>query len=98
MRFEPALALSKTTNPTRIMEIKDIETKLRDIVAENLCIRKDLITPESRFVEDLAADSLDVVEIVIAVEDEFSINTDDDDVEKLTTFQQAVDFIKSKVG
>ena len=80
------------------MEIKDIESKLRTIVAENLFIDADKITPESRFVEDLAADSLDVVEIVIAVEDEFSINTDDDDVEKLATFQQAVDFIKSKVG
>lgn len=80
------------------MDIKDIESKLRTIVAENLFVDAGKVTPESGFAEDLGADSLDCVEIAIAAEDEFGINLDDESLENVTTFQQAVELVKSKVG
>lgn len=79
------------------MEIKDIESKLRTIVAENLYIDAGEIIPEARLSGDLGADSLDCVEMAIAAEDEFGINLDDESLENVTTFQQAVDLVKSKV-
>ena len=66
-----------------------------DIVAEQLGVDKDKITPETSFVNDLGADSLDTVELVMELEEEFDINIPDDAAEKIQTVGQAVEYIES---
>lgn len=65
-----------------------------DIVAEQLGVEKDKITPETSFVNDLGADSLDTVELVMELEEEFDINIPDDAAEKIQTVGQAIEFIE----
>lgn len=73
--------------------------KLQEIIADSMGdIDASEITPETRFVEDLHADSLDVLEIVMAIEDEFDIQIADDAAESIKTVQDAVDQIKKIVG
>ncbi|QDU96000.1 acyl carrier protein [Lignipirellula cremea] len=64
-----------------------------DIVAEQLGVEKEKITPETSFVDDLGADSLDTVELVMELEEEFDINIPDDAAEKIQTVGQAIEFI-----
>ena len=71
--------------------------KIRDLVAEQLGVNKDDIKPESRFKEDLNADSLDVLQIVMGIEDEFGIKIPDEATEKIVTVADAVNEIKSAV-
>ena len=70
--------------------------KIRKIIAEEMNLNVEDVKPESRFVEDLAADSLDVIQIVLKIEEEFDIEIPDDAVEQISTVQDAVDQIKSK--
>ena len=70
-----------------------VAERVIDIVAEQLGVDKEKITPETSFVNDLGADSLDVVELVMALEEEFKLEISDEDAEKLTTVKQAVDYI-----
>ena len=70
--------------------------KIRKIIAEEMNLNVQDVKPESRFVEDLAADSLDVIQIVLKLEEEFDIEIPDDAVEQISTVQDAVDQIKSK--
>ncbi|MBC5683729.1 MULTISPECIES: acyl carrier protein [Ruminococcus] len=70
--------------------------KIRKIIAEEMNLNVEDVKPESRFVEDLAADSLDVIQIVLKLEEEFDIEIPDDAVEQISTVQDAVDQIKSK--
>lgn len=72
--------------------------KIQKIIAEEMNLNADEVKPESRFVEDLAADSLDVIQIVLKLEEEFDIEIPDDAVEQISTVQDAVDQIKSKKG
>ena len=65
-----------------------------DIVADQLGVEKEKITPETSFVDDLGADSLDTVELVMELEEEFDINIPDDAAEKIQTVGQAIDFIE----
>jgi acyl carrier protein len=74
----------------------NIEEKVIGIVSEQLSIPKDEITRESSFVEDLKADSLDVVELVMEFEDEFEVTIPDDDYEKIRTVGDAIDYIEEK--
>ena len=69
--------------------------RVKDIVADNLGVDRDKITPETSFVNDLGADSLDTVELVMELEEEFDINIPDDAAEKIQTVGQAVQFIES---
>ena len=73
----------------------DIELKVKKIVAEQLGIKEEDIKNESSFIEDLGADSLDTVELVMALEDAFKIEIPDDQQEKLRTVQQAIDYIQA---
>lgn len=74
---------------------KDIETGIKKIIAEQLGLKKEEILNSSSFVEDLGADSLDTVELVMALEEEFDIEIPDEEAEKITTVQSAIDYIKS---
>ena len=73
-----------------------VEEKIISIVSEQLDVPKEEISRESNFVNDLKADSLDVVELVMAFEDEFGITIPDDDYEKLRTVGDAVDYVGEK--
>jgi len=74
--------------------MSDISQKVKDIVAKQLGVDKDKVTESASFIDDLGADSLDTVELVMAFEDEFNCEIPDDAAEKILTIQQAVDFIE----
>ncbi len=73
-----------------------VADKVKKIVVENLAVSEDQVTPEARFVEDLGADSLDLVELVMAFEEEFGSDIPDEDAEKLTTVGSAIEYIEKK--
>ena len=71
----------------------DVSQRVTDIVAEQLGVDKEKVSPETSFVNDLGADSLDTVELVMELEEEFDINIPDDAAEKIQTVGQAIEFI-----
>lgn len=71
--------------------------KLQDIIADVLNVQKDEIKPETTFVDDLGADSIDIFQIIMGIEEEFDIEIDNDEAEKIVTVQDAVDQIKKAV-
>lgn len=75
--------------------MSNIEERVRKIVVEQLGVKEDEATLEASFVDDLGADSLDTVELVMALEEEFETEIPDEDAEKITTVQQAVDYVKA---
>ncbi len=75
--------------------MSDIEQRVKKIVAEQLGVNEAEIKNESSFVDDLGADSLDTVELVMALEDEFGTEIPDEQAEKITTVQQAIDFVSA---
>ncbi len=72
--------------------------RVKKIVVEQLGVSDAEVKPASSFVDDLGADSLDTVELVMALEEEFDCEISDEEAEKITTVQQAVDYINSKLG
>jgi acyl carrier protein len=79
------------------MERDELLKKVKAIVADKLSIGEDQVTEEASFIEDLGADSLDTVELVMALEDEFSLDIPDEDAEKMTTVGKAMDYIVGHV-
>ena len=75
--------------------MENIEQRVKKIVAEQLGVNEADVKSESSFVNDLGADSLDTVELVMALEEEFETEIPDEEAEKITTVQQAVDYIKA---
>jgi acyl carrier protein len=75
--------------------MENIEQRVKKIVVEQLDVKEADIKTDSSFVDDLGADSLDQVELVMALEEEFECEIPDEDAEKITTIQQAVDYIKA---
>lgn len=73
--------------------MSDIEQRVKKIVAEQLGVNEPEVKNESSFVNDLGADSLDTVELVMALEEEFGCEIPDEDAEKITTVQQAIDYV-----
>ena len=78
--------------------MENIEQRVKKIVAEQLGVKADEIKNDASFVDDLGADSLDTVELVMALEEEFETEIPDEDAEKITTVQQAIDYIVSRKG
>ncbi len=75
------------------MEREDLLKKIKAIVADKLSISEDQVTEEASFIDDLGADSLDTVELVMALEDEFDLDIPDEDAEKMTTVGKAIDYV-----
>ncbi|RKZ28990.1 acyl carrier protein [bacterium] len=76
----------------------DIDAKVKELIVEKLGVSEDQIKPEAHFIDDLGADSLDTVELVMALEENFDIEIPDEDAEKLTTVGSAVDYIEKKLA
>ncbi|KPJ61445.1 MAG: acyl carrier protein [Latescibacteria bacterium DG_63] len=74
------------------------EEKVKNIIMEQLGVTAEQVTPEASFIDDLGADSLDTVELVMALEEEFDIEIPDEDAEKLRTVQDALDYLKKHVS
>lgn len=72
-----------------------IEERVKKIVAEQLGVKEEEVTSEASFVEDLGADSLDTVELVMALEEEFETEIPDEDAEKITTVKLAIDYVEA---
>ena len=79
------------------MDINEIQTRVIKIAADQLGKKIEEISPDDNFAEDLEADSLDIVEMVMAFEDEFNIELDDKDIDKIVIVQNAIDHIKSVI-
>ncbi len=73
-----------------------IEDKVREIIAEKLSVDLAEVIPEASFVDDLGADSLDLVELIMTMEEEFDIDISDEDAEKLESVKDAIDFINAR--
>lgn len=71
------------------------EERIKQIIAEKLEIGMDQITDDAKFIDDLGADSLDVVELIMTLEDEFEIEISDEEAEKIVTVRNAIDFMKN---
>ena len=72
-----------------------LEDKVKKVIAEKLSVDLEEVIPEASFVDDLGADSLDLVELIMSMEEEFDIEISDDDAEKLATVKDAIDFINA---
>lgn len=77
--------------------MSDIETRVKKIVVEQLGVKEDEINPKSSFVDDLGADSLDTVELVMALEEEFETEIPDEDAEKIVTIEDAIKYVKERL-
>lgn len=75
--------------------MENLEARVRKVIADKLGVEESTIKNEAAFVDDLGADSLDTVELVMALEEEFNCQIPDEDAEKITTVQQAIDYVKS---
>jgi acyl carrier protein len=80
------------------MEITEIEQRIKKIVAEQLGVKEEEIKNESSFVNDLGADSLDTVELVMALEEEFECEIPDEQAEKINTVQEAIDYVSTNAS
>ena len=74
------------------------KARLKEIITDRLDVEEDQIVPEATFVEDLGADSLDIVELIMGIEEEFDIEIPDEDAEKLTSVGEAMNYTLGKIG
>jgi acyl carrier protein len=80
------------------MEREELLKKIKSIVSDKLSISEDQVTEEASFIDDLGADSLDTVELVMALEDEFNMDIPDEEAEKLSTVGKAMDYILTNLA
>jgi len=83
----------RITREEQEMERDEILTKIQEITADRLGVDEAEVTPEASFREDLEADSLDLVELIMELEEQFGMEIPDDDAEKITTVEEAVDYV-----
>ena len=91
-------ALRPTTTGSKEYVMSNIEDRVRKIVAEQLGVKEEEVKAEASFVDDLGADSLDTVELVMALEEEFETEIPDEEAEKITTVQLAIDYINTNLS
>jgi acyl carrier protein len=87
---------AKINRTEDLKQMSSVEQQVKAIVAEQLGVKAEQVTSDASFVDDLGADSLDTVELVMALEEEFEIEIPDEDAEKITTVQQAIDYINDR--
>jgi acyl carrier protein len=75
-----------------------VQEKVKEIIAEQLGVKKEEVTEDAKFIDDLGADSLDTVELVMALEEEFGIEIPDEDAEKMVTVGEAIKYIEQKAS
>jgi acyl carrier protein len=75
--------------------MSSVEERVTDIVVEQLGLERDKVHPESKFIDDLGADSLDTVELVMALEEEFGMEIPDEEAEKITTLREAIAYVEA---
>ena len=75
-----------------------VEEKIKGIIAEQLGVKPEEVTPQASFIDDLGADSLDTVELIMALEEEFNVEIPDEDAEKMNTVGDAIKYIEEKVA
>lgn len=80
------------------MKKEEVLSRLKEIIVDRLDVEEDQIVTEASFVEDLGADSLDIVELIMGIEEEFDIEIPDEDAEKLTTVGEAMHYTLGKIG
>ena len=76
----------------------DVQEKIIDIISSQLSVPKEKVVPQASFTDDLGADSLDLVELVMAMEEEFGMEIADEDAEKLQTVQDTIDYVKEHLN
>ena len=82
------------TGQNKLMADKPIDQRVKDIIVEQLGVKPDQVTPEAKFIEDLGADSLDIVELIMALEEEFGIEVPDEQAEKLLNVGDVIKYIE----
>jgi acyl carrier protein len=87
-----------TSKGEKFMSDASIEQKVKSIIVEQLGVNPEQVTPTASFIEDLGADSLDIVELVMAFEEEFSVDVPDEDAEKLQTVGDVIKYIEDKAS
>ena len=75
-----------------------VEQRVKEIICEQLGVSEDQVTPQASFIEDLGADSLDIVELVMAMEEEFDIEIPDEDAEKIQTIGDAISYVRERAA
>ena len=80
------------------MANEEIVRRVKDLIAESLGVKPSEVVAGASFIDDLGADSLDIVELVMAIEKEFNVEIPDEDAEKIATVQDAIDYIQNKAG
>ena len=80
------------------MQTEEIMAKLKELVIDRLNVEAAQIKPDASFIEDLGADSLDIVELIMGIEEEFDVEIPDEDAEKLTNVGEALNYVKGKLG
>ena len=80
------------------MQSEEVLAKLKELVMDRLNVEEDQIKPDASFVEDLGADSLDIVELIMGIEEEFDVEIPDEDADKLTNVGEALTYVKQKLG
>ena len=93
---DPRPTQTRQVSQKDITVMSTVEQQVKAIVAEQLGVKQEQVTSEASFVDDLGADSLDTVELVMALEEEFEIEIPDEDAEKITTVHQAIDYINER--
>jgi acyl carrier protein len=94
--FRATYTRATNINRTNFMAEKSIEEKVKDIIVEQLGVNPEQVTPQASFIEDLGADSLDIVELVMAFEEEFGVEVPDEDAEKLQTVGDVIKYIEER--
>ena len=82
-------------NKAENIDVAAITAKVKDLIAESLGVKTEEVVPDASFIDDLGADSLDIVELVMLIEKEFNIEISDDDAEKISTVQDSIDYIST---